>query len=87
MTYSPFPTQELEALALDNDEAAKRLGGASTKFGALYTSRAAMLRNAIACQDALRERCLMAELDRDQARRQLFAFMQAPLLPIEENVA
>lgn len=65
MTYSPFPEFELEALALEYDAAAKRFGD-GTKFREFYTNRSAMLRNAILCQNALRERCLLAENDRNQ---------------------
>lgn len=60
MTYAPFPEFELEALALENDEAAKKLRNSPT-FARLYTDRAAMLRNAIACHVALRDRFLEAE--------------------------
>lgn len=63
MTYSPFPEHELEALALENDEAAKKLQNAP-RFADVYTKRAAMLRNAVACHLALRERFLEAETNR-----------------------
>jgi len=65
MTYAPFPEFELEALALENDEAAKRFQNAPS-FSKLYGDRAAMLRNAVACHIALRDRCLTAEMDRNQ---------------------
>lgn len=61
MSYAPFPEFELEAVALEYDEAAKRFTNAP-KLCAHYANRAAMLRNAVACHIALRERCLTAEM-------------------------
>lgn len=68
MSYSPFPEFELEALAAEYETAAARFREGST-FRDLYARRAGMLRNANVCHEALRDRCLKAELERDQARR------------------
>lgn len=68
MSYSPFPERELLRLAEEYVETANRFGEGS-KMRAFYQHRADMLNNAVACHEALRERCLVAEMDRDQARR------------------
>ena len=68
MSYAPFPEHELEALAREYDTAAERFGE-GTKFRALYAGRAAMLRNANVCHDALPERCLLAETENAQLKR------------------
>lgn len=68
MSYSPFPEFELEALAREYETAANRFGE-GTKFRTLYADRAAMLRNAVTCHEALRERCLLAETENNQLKR------------------
>lgn len=65
--YRPYPEFELEALASEYDKAAASFGPTS-KFRDFYSKRAAMLRNANVCHEALRERCLTAELERDARR-------------------
>lgn len=67
MSYSPFPEFELEALALEYETAAGRFKDGS-QFKTLYAARAAMLRNANSCHEALRSRCLLAETENGQRR-------------------
>ena len=56
-TYAPFPHAEMEALAANYEEVASKFPVASplSKF---YSTRAEMLRNALACHVALRDRFL-----------------------------
>lgn len=68
MTYSPFPEFELKALAKEYADAAARFPE-GTRFRELYASRDAMLRNAVVCHEALRERCLIAETENVQLKR------------------
>ncbi len=72
-TYAPFPEQDLTSLAEHFEQLAERamLKNAlpATEAGIVELKRRALIcRNAIAAHDALRERCLVAELDLGQAR-------------------
>lgn len=62
--YKPFPEIELRALAEHFDTCASWWGEGSDHFEPnvkLNRGRAVMLRNAIACYEALRVRCLESE--------------------------
>jgi hypothetical protein len=62
--YAPFPEIELRKLAMYYDEQARLLPRSP------FAERAAMLRNAIQCHAAVRERMLIAETELNEFRRQ-----------------
>ncbi len=64
--YSPFPEQQLLALAAFHDDVASKMQ--STFLAGVHTDRANACRNAIKSQEALRERCLIAEMELGQLR-------------------
>lgn len=55
--YAPFPTIELEALATNYEEVACKFPVASPLWR-FYSTRAEMLRNAVLCHEAVRDRLL-----------------------------
>lgn len=59
--YAPFPSEELESLAKWHDAYAKHSDGSFTR--GLNEDRAKACRDANLCHDAVRERCLLAELE------------------------
>jgi hypothetical protein len=65
--YAPFPEKELLDLATFHESVAK--GHAERSYlRSVHEARAVVCRNALKCHEALRERCLVAEMERDQAR-------------------
>jgi hypothetical protein len=59
--YAPFPTIELEELAAEYERLSDgmRIG---RRWKDSLTRKAEMLRNAVKCHEALRERCLISEM-------------------------
>ncbi len=66
--YRPFPEEELQKLAAFHDAAAANFPERGY-LHSLHTERAATCREALKSFAALRERCLVAEMELGQAQR------------------
>jgi hypothetical protein len=65
--YAPFPERELMKLAELHERVAAQFKPDST-FRRLHEGRAKVCRDAVACHEALRERCLVSEMELGQAK-------------------
>jgi hypothetical protein len=66
--YAPFPERELIQLAEYHESVAKGFPERGY-LHSLHLERAGVCRSAIKSQEALRERCLIAEMELGRARR------------------
>lgn len=80
-TQARFPERELAKLATEYETtAAVWANNSRAALAKKATARAETLRQAIDSHDALRDRCLTAELERDQLRARLAA-LEAERVP------